>query len=57
MNKLRKAEEIYLEVVLEKFLNEHIYNTELLVDEYDGKEEAILNYIVELIQDRIDSYA
>tara|TARA_R110002167_G_scaffold191358_1_gene393790 strand:- start:574 stop:741 length:168 start_codon:yes stop_codon:yes gene_type:complete len=46
-----------IENELEVTLNKCLYNTEWLVGGDDGKEEAILNYIVELIQDRVDSYA
>ena len=44
-----------IENELEVTLNKCLYNTEWLVGGDDGKEEAILNYIVELIQDRVDS--
>ena len=50
-----------IENELEVTLNKCLYNTEWLVGEAktmgEMKEEAILNYIVELIQNRVDSYA
>ena len=48
-----------IENELEITLNKCLYNTEWLVGGdlvYDDKEEQILNYIVELIQDRVNSY-
>ncbi len=46
-----------IEEELEWALNKCLYNTEWLVGGDDDKEEQILNYVIEVLQERVNRYA